>query len=1095
MKRYLLRKGIINKIILLKSIAFVSVSGAIYGQQSTGSAKPDKITPATPETYSIFKAGDFPVDYRTGKLNISIPIYTINTRYGLSIPINLTYNTGGIKVDETSSTVGLGWSLAVPNSISVEQHGKSDLNNIAKWFPTNPFDYVYTGVNLESLPVDIRTKLYALADGLQDMQPDIFHYNLPTISGSFVMDSNGNFHTIPYENIKISYSDANSFEITDPKGIVYTFGRGNRISSMAGLSSDSSLSSFFLSKIKLPTNEEISFKYEKQMLYQTTTYSYQDVYAQADDNVECRGAVEDTSDATTNRYTDRLLTEIKYENETVTFTYKNTIDGTLGRKDINADSVENSFALDQIIINNSAGNTIGNFKLNQTYFGSGNGPNYKNFRLKLTRVDNLLENNRYSFDYNEAYQPALESFGQDIWGYYNGKIENRGLIPNMRYFNINYTKGGDRNVYPQYSQAFMLKKVTYPTGGTSAFEFENNTVWDQLLIPQKQEITYGVINNYYDNSQNENDLITKTTPSSEYFYINQGTQGEELWVEFMNSCSNQIPNQLPENGSSSGTAYLEEFVNNHWIILAQFDGPDTTGVLSDNKFFLNPSAPKRIRTVRKGNCSVYLKIYKTTYSKSNGQNNPVGGLRIKSITDSDGTTSYTKRQFEYNNPNFSGNRSSAFFASPLEFLKSIYKVFRNTGATYDVFCNPYALSADQASNSSLMGKDVVNYEYVTEHTLGKGRKVFKYNVIDNAMDISIVGGNGFNPYQFNNKNLLSETSYLLNGTTPVKEIIYKYTPTYFKNTLSSNYSSGNAGQIIPSTVMGIYKTAAGSLQNAVYTTRILSHYPIQAGKFLLNEVMTNDYTNGNMISTKVANAYSIDDINKPINLKTTSVLSPDNSVSETTYQYAHEKGNQKLINANMIGIPLETSVVEKPNATVAGKTTARSETKYDDPAHLFPTSILSYNVLNSESSTEVTYNKYDTKGNIQQYTTKDGIPTAIVWGYNNTQPIAKVQGVSYDQLVNLGIITAIVNASNADASNPANEPALITALDTFRKNSGLSAYQVSTYTYDPLIGVTSITAPSGIREVYIYDTANRLKEIRQDSKTGSLVKEFKYNYK
>ncbi|MCU7615562.1 hypothetical protein N0B16_14110, partial [Chryseobacterium sp. GMJ5] len=145
--------------------------------------------------------------------------------------------------------------------------------------------------------------------------------------------------------------------------------------------------------------------------------------------------------------------------------------------------------------------------------------------------------------------------------------------------------------------------------------------------------------------------------------------------------------------------------------------------------------------------------------------------------------------------------------------------------------------------------------------------------------------------------------------------------------------------------------------------------------------------------------------------------------------------------------------------------------------------------------TEVTYDRYDSKGNLQQYTTKDGISTAIVWGYNSTQPIAKVEGMSYDQLVNSGLLTAILSASDSDAVNPATEPALLTALDTFRKSAALSGSQVTTYTYDPLIGVTSITPPSGIREVYLYDTANRLKEIRENDASGKLLKEFKYNYK
>ncbi|WP_449399259.1 hypothetical protein [Chryseobacterium wanjuense] len=133
------------------------------------------------------------------------------------------------------------------------------------------------------------------------------------------------------------------------------------------------------------------------------------------------------------------------------------------------------------------------------------------------------------------------SFAQDIWGYYNGVSSNQSLIPNMRYFNVNYTNGGDRNVYSDFSQAFILKKLFYPTGGSSSFTYENNTVWDKLLIPQLQETEYGNINNYYNNTQNEYETVTMITPQNEYFYIdvNPSSNDEELWVEFYNSCSNQ----------------------------------------------------------------------------------------------------------------------------------------------------------------------------------------------------------------------------------------------------------------------------------------------------------------------------------------------------------------------------------------------------------------------------------------------------------------------------------------------------------------------------------------------------------------------------
>lgn len=56
----------------------------------------------------------------------------------------------------------------------------------------------------------------------------------------------------------------------------------------------------------------------------------------------------------------------------------------------------------------------------------------------------------------------------------------------------------------------------------------------------------------------------------------------------------------------------------------------------------------------------------------------------------------------------------------------------------------------------------------------------------------------------------------------------------------------------------------------------------------------------------------------------------------------------------------------------------------------------------------------------------------------------------------------------------------------------MSTYQVTTYTYDPLVGVRSITPPSGIRENYSYDTAHRLEAIIDVN--GKILKEYKYNY-
>ena len=73
------------------------------------------------------------------------------------------------------------------------------------------------------------------------------------------------------------------------------------------------------------------------------------------------------------------------------------------------------------------------------------------------------------------------------------------------------------------------------------------------------------------------------------------------------------------------------------------------------------------------------------------------------------------------------------------------------------------------------------------------------------------------------------------------------------------------------------------------------------------------------------------------------------------------------------------------------------------------------------------------------------------------------------------------------------ESDLIAALDKLRDESTLKGYQISTYTYDPLIGVTSITPVNGVREIYQYDSAKRIEKVIDIN--GNILKEYKYHYK
>ena len=66
-------------------------------------------------------------------------------------------------------------------------------------------------------------------------------------------------------------------------------------------------------------------------------------------------------------------------------------------------------------------------------------------------------------------------------------------------------------------------------------------------------------------------------------------------------------------------------------------------------------------------------------------------------------------------------------------------------------------------------------------------------------------------------------------------------------------------------------------------------------------------------------------------------------------------------------------------------------------------------------------------------------------------------------------------------------------LNGLRTNPNLSQAMVTTYTYEPLVGVTSITDPRGYTTTYIYDDFNRLKEVRDED--NNLVTDYEYHYK
>jgi hypothetical protein len=138
-----------------------------------------QIAPPSPDAAAIEKFGNFPVNYSTGAPGISIPLWTIQCA-SLSYPIGLSYHASGIKVDESASMAGLGWSIDGIGAITRSVNGRPDEETSLG----EPADFT----NVTSNDWDY---LYKVNDGLADGELDLFNFSFNGRSGKFVIKHDG----------------------------------------------------------------------------------------------------------------------------------------------------------------------------------------------------------------------------------------------------------------------------------------------------------------------------------------------------------------------------------------------------------------------------------------------------------------------------------------------------------------------------------------------------------------------------------------------------------------------------------------------------------------------------------------------------------------------------------------------------------------------------------------------------------------------------------------------------------------------------------------------------------------------------------------
>ena len=479
--------------LLKKSLTAFSVFVLVLFQIIAQAPDEISVIPPSPTAASLGTYGEFPVSLYTGTPNINIPIYNIQVG-DFSLPISLSYHASGIKVEQMSGWVGLGWSLNAGGVITRSVRGLNDIDSGYGYdrFGTSVMEDLATAGAFEGQDL---TYLRSYLLGHLDGELDMFYYNFGNESGQFIKDGNQG-KTFPKSNLKIEYNQisgtTSEWMITTSDGTIYTFAVQEDTYSANANNKTKFTSSWYLEHIQLTNGQEIDFIYDE---------GYSDV---GDDDFDqqpifideiitspvppfqaCANplGVSDISYASSlGRVYIQTLKRIDFPTGTILF------NSTASRADIKRSSVTGTAnlqprgkRLNEIQVWNLQ-SKVHQIDLTYDYFTDdqrskintgGQHINMFNnglieedrFRLRLDEVE--LDDKIYSFQYkNPDAIPSYYSLDQDIWGYPNTNKENG-----------------------------ILTRINFPTGGYTDFEYEPNK-YSNFANQFVNQTVYSLISNY-----------------------------------------------------------------------------------------------------------------------------------------------------------------------------------------------------------------------------------------------------------------------------------------------------------------------------------------------------------------------------------------------------------------------------------------------------------------------------------------------------------------------------------------------------------------------------------------------------------------------
>lgn len=1061
---------------------------------------------------------------------------------------------------------------------------------------------------------------------LKDAEPDAFFFNFAGHSGKFYLQqkptTNAPYSFIleSQEKLKIeivppTYNKGWSWVITTEDGVRYYFGTEEKTSTYTGSSTVieaspetilSNLdmyrptSSWYLDKIVSPAGNVIDFTYTvpstgtKNMTGTSESRTYilhTEIIAQTPGCFPDNAPPQHVYHYSRNVTYDVYLKQISYENGKIEFI-------TSDRDDIppliSSDGKPQKLDRIQVSSGNLAEgfNELKSYQFNYSYFVNDD-PYVGNYlynytranstRLKLLGIQEKAGNSvqpPYEFEYiTNSYVygdiPHRYSKSRDHWGFFNNAnntmvtdvFSSAGYVTTMMPPYIDAAtntlyNGADRETNEDYIQLGTLKKIKYPTGGTSEFEYEANDYsnFEPEYKMEPKSASLFAMGSYVDPAEVYDDI---TAPSVISINVTEPTVLRvSVYGDYPYSyCQDPWP---PYGGA--GRAVVRSTGSTPTFSRGIIPTVSCDLSSGETQLITLPAGTYEVTAIAED--YVITTAYLSWKQRSDIPliTKKGGGVRIARTTDYNGTD-HSKdiiKRYLYTDtvPTPNGLKSSGVLMSPLnyEYTSLIHGSRNCSGLGFGgVVYNTTYLNRSSESNILLGGSaqgNPVGYSIVTVlngNDGENGKTVYTYkndpDILNTPFFPSIPNqpnrGNGLLTAQVSYK----KTNDLDVPFHKVSEIRKEYT-----NELS-----------VKKTVKGMKCFGCEAIETAQQVG--IPYIPII--KFYDNSSEWWHPKNETSI------VYNPDDQSKysvskteyfyenPVHLQLTKTISTQSDgssiITENTYPADYVSINSGSINSMKGDLYMHNALIEKVVKRKIGndvKIVAASFTSYKDAqgddvgTPVFPSQFhaLDLNVpkstfissLATGTPSDPSYilqqtMKYDPNGNIAEVTQNGLSKSSYIWGYNAAYPVAEVKNAAVKDVFYTGfdfeghgnstdskagkysksdgyqnIITNLTNGSyileywrksgsvwvpvvvnDINVANGEYTIDLTGHIDEVRFYP--SDALITTYTYDPLVGMTSSTDPKGQITYYEYDSFQRLKNIKDHN--GNIIKSYDYHYK